>query len=82
MNVSAIRMCSLSPNIKENATLKSFGVNQKTIWVWRKRFNLGKNHLASLIPSSTRPKNTRKMEVDLRIIDYIRKLRESHYRLG
>ena len=46
----------------EKATLKAFGVNRKTIWVWRKRFNLGRNQLSSLIPSSTKPKTTRRME--------------------
>jgi len=66
----------------EKVTLKAFGVNRKTIWVWRKRFNLGRNQLASLIPSSTKPKTTRRMEVDLRIIEYIKSLRETHYRLG
>jgi len=66
----------------EKATLKAFGVNRKTIWVWRKRFNLGRNQLSSLIHSSTKPKNTRRMEVDLRIIEYIKTLRETHYRLG
>jgi len=66
----------------EKATLKAFGVNRKTIWVWRKRFNLGRNQLSSLIPSSTKPKTNRRMEVDLRIIEYIKTLRETHYRLG
>ncbi len=66
----------------EKATLKAFGVNRKTVWVWRKRLNLGKNQLASLVPSSTKPKTTRRMEVDLRVIEYIKDLGESHYRLG
>ncbi|MGB9637599.1 MAG: integrase core domain-containing protein, partial [Microgenomates group bacterium] len=66
----------------EKATLKAFGVNRKTIWVWRKRFNSGRNQLSALISSSTRPKTIRRMEVDLRIIKYIKSLRETHYRLG
>ena len=27
----------------EKATMKAFGVNRKTIWVWRKRLKLGRN---------------------------------------
>ena len=66
----------------EKAILKTFGVNRKTIWVWRKKLNLGRNQLAALIPFSTKPKTTRRMEVDLKIIEYIKTLRETHYRLG
>jgi len=66
----------------EKATLKAFGVNRKTVWVWRKRLKQGRNQLSSLIPSSTKPKTTRRMEVDLRIVEYIKSLRETYYRLG
>jgi hypothetical protein len=48
----------------------------------RKRFNLGRNQLTASIPSSTKPKTKRRMEVDLRIIEYIKSLRENHSQLG
>jgi len=66
----------------EKATLKAFGVNRKTIWVWRKKLKQGRNQLFSLVPFPTKPKTARRMEVNLRIIEYIKSLRETYYRLG
>ncbi len=65
----------------EKATLKAFGVNRKTIWVWRKRLSLT-GHLSTLVPYSTRPKTVRRMTTDERIVNYIKHLREKHPRLG
>ncbi len=65
----------------EKATLKAFGVNRKTIWVWRKRLSLT-GHLSALVPCSTRPKTVRRMTTDERIVNYIKYLREKHPRLG
>ena len=77
-----LRILEFYQEYGEKATLKAFGVNRKTIWVWRKRLKQGRNQLFSLVPFSTKPKTTRRMEVDLRIIEYIKSLRETYYRLG
>lgn len=66
----------------EKATQEAFGVDRKLLYIWRKRFNLSQRRLSSLIPTSTRPKQVRASNIDIRIISYISFLRENHYRLG
>lgn len=66
----------------EKATLEAFGVDRKLIYIWRKRLKTSGNQLFSLIPSSTKPKNTRRSPVDPKVVEYIKNLREEHPRLG
>jgi len=77
-----IKDFGIQKQYEERSTLKIFRVNRKTIWILRKRFNLGRNQLTASIPSSTKPKTKRRIEVDLRIIEYIISLRETHCHLG
>ena len=35
-----LRILEFYQEYGEKATLKAFGVNRKTIWVWRKRFKI------------------------------------------
>jgi len=64
------------------ATLDAFGVDRKLIYVWRQKLRLNGKKPSALVPESTAPKTRRQMETDLRIIDFIKNLREHHYRLG
>ena len=64
----------------EPATKEAFGVSRKTIWVWRKRLEMGHRHLAVLTPTSTKPKTLRSMETDPRLVAYIRTQREQYPR--
>lgn len=66
----------------EKTTKEAFGVNRKTIFVWKERLRDGRNSLASLIPTSTVPKTQRRMTTNPKIISEIRKLREKYPRLG
>ena len=66
----------------EKATKEAFGVDRKLIYVWRKRLEESRGKLSSLIPHSTRPKKVRRMMTDPRIVEFIRKIRERHPRLG
>ena len=66
----------------EKATKEAFGVDRKLIYIWRKRLKKGKGKLSSLAPLSTRPKRTRRMMTEPRIIKFIKNLREQHPRLG
>lgn len=66
----------------EEATRQAFGADRKLIYTWRKRLKSGYNHLSSLVPSSTRPKQVRRMVTDERILEYIRKLRKQIPRIG
>lgn len=64
------------------ATLDAFGVDRKLVYVWRQRLRLNKQKPSALVPESTVPKTKRQMEVDPRLISFIKELREKHYRLG
>ena len=66
----------------ERTTKEAFGVNRKTIYVWKRRLNLSNGKLAGLIPSSTRPHLTRRMTTNPKIVSFIKSLREKHPRLG
>jgi transposase InsO family protein len=66
----------------ESETKEVFGVGRKTIFVWKKKLSSSQGKLTSLIPISTKPINVRGMQIDLRIISFIRTLREAHPRLG
>lgn len=70
------RILSFYDTYGEHATVEAFGVDRKTIYVWRKRLDRGYNHLIVLIPTSTLPKTLRRMRVDSRIVSYIRSQRE------
>ncbi|MBI5465499.1 transposase [Candidatus Gottesmanbacteria bacterium] len=64
------------------ATKKAFKVSKTTVYRWKKTLADNQGKLASLLPKSTKPEHLRRMETDLRIVEYIRKLREEHFRLG
>lgn len=64
------------------ATISAFNVCKSTIYKWKSMYLRSKKDLNSLVPESTRPKITRKSEVDIRVIEYIREQRELHPRLG
>lgn len=66
----------------ESETKEAFGVDRKTIFVWKKRLNSSQGKLTSLIPTSTKPINARGMETDPRVVTFIKTLREAHPRLG
>lgn len=66
----------------ERATREAFGVNRKTIYIWRKRLNEAKGNLASLKPYSAAPKRVRCIQVDPKVLSFLKILREDHPNLG
>ena len=66
----------------EAQSRKYFGVNRKTIHVWKKKLAASGQHLDALGVHSTRPKRVRRMTTDPQVLAYIRQLREDHPRLG
>jgi transposase InsO family protein/transposase-like protein len=66
----------------EKITQEAFGVNRKTIFVWRKRLKESRNSISSLIPSSTTPHSKRTMTTDLKVISFIKDLRMKYPCLG
>lgn len=75
-----MRIISFYDRYGERATKEAFGANRKTIHVWKKRIRHGNQHLVALTPQSTRPVNPRGMQVDIRLVTYIRNERERYSR--
>lgn len=76
-----LRILSFYEEFGEKTTKKAFGIDRKTIWVWKKKLNNNK-HISSLIPSSTRPTHSRSMQTAPHVVSFIKALRINHPRLG
>lgn len=64
------------------AALKAFPVKRSTVFNWQKIFVENGKNLSSLVPRSSRPKNTRRMQTHPLVLAEICRLRRKHYRLG
>jgi len=64
------------------ATQEAFGVSRQVIHTWKKRLDKARGHLLALTPKSTRPKRTRIMQTDWRVVQFIRTVRDEHPGLG
>ncbi len=64
------------------STQGAFKVSRATIYRWRKEFKESDGRLQSLIPKSRAPKRKRQMQTDNRVLEFIRSIRQLHYRIG
>ncbi len=64
------------------ATMDAYGVSRATIFRWKKKLKDSKGDITSLIPKSRAPKRKRQMEASTEVIEFIRKTRKEHPRLG
>jgi transposase InsO family protein len=64
------------------ATLAAFPVKRSTVFLWQKKLIESGGNLSSLIPASSRPHTTRKMQTHPLVLAEICRLRKKHYRLG
>lgn len=64
------------------STTEAFGIGKSTLYDWKRDFERSGKKLSSLIPKSTRPKRYRQTEVDYRLIEVIRVMREKHHNLS
>lgn len=64
------------------ATLDAYGVSRRTLFRWKKRVKDQGGRIEALIPDSTCPHTKRKMSTHVKIISYIKKLREDIPHLG
>lgn len=64
------------------AAVEAFGVSRRTYFVWQKTLRDNQGKLVSLVPKSTRPKRTRQMVVDERLLELIKQVREEYGRIG
>jgi transposase InsO family protein len=56
----------------------AFGVPRSTIFGWRKMFEKSGKKISSLIPVSTRPINVRQMDLNSKLLEFIRAMREKY----
>jgi transposase InsO family protein len=64
------------------STIEAFKVSKPTIYRWRKRYIESFRNPASLVPKSRCPHNKRTMQVDYRIVEFIKELRQKRWRIG
>ena len=64
------------------ATLGAFKISRRTLFRWRSRYIKSKRRITALIPGSTKPTRTRRMNTNTLILEFIKKIREVHPRIG
>jgi hypothetical protein len=63
------------------SAVSAFGVSRRSYFRWKKQLST-RARLADLVPISTRPKRTRRMIVDDRLVLFIKELRNEYGRVG
>lgn len=64
------------------AVVDAFHISRRTYFVWQKTLNDNQGKLVSLVPKSTRPKRTRQMVLDARLLTLIEQLRREYGSIG
>lgn len=64
------------------SAISAYGISRRTYYYWLHSFQGTKGKLSSLVPKSTRPHTTRRMEVDPSLLLFIRGVREEYGRIG
>lgn len=62
--------------------IDAFSVGKSTLYDWKKAFEESGKRLVSLVPQSTRPQHTRRMETDWRLVEFIKVMRTTHGNVG
>ena len=63
-------------------TKKAFGVSKTSLYRWKREFEKSRGKLISLVPKSTRPKTTRRMTTDWRLVEFIKQMRIEYGNIG
>lgn len=64
------------------ASIDAFSISKTTLYRWKKEYEISKKRLSSLIPKSTKPKTTRRMLTDPRLVELIKYLRQNYGNIG
>lgn len=64
------------------ATLAAFPIGRSSVYSWQKKLKTSEGRLSSLVPKTTKPHNTRRMQTHPLVLAEICRLRKEHYRLG
>ena len=65
-----------------NPALDAFKVRKSTLYDWKKAYEESHKRLVSLVPRSTKPCRTRRMETDWRLVEFIREMRIEYGNVG
>lgn len=65
-----------------DSTKQAFKVSRASVYRWRKQFNDSGGKLQSLVPKSTTPRRKRTMLTDIKILEFIKSIRQMHPRIG
>lgn len=60
------------------AAIAAFNLKRSTFYLWKKKYLDSGKKLISLVPRSTRPRSVRQMEVDYRLIEFIKSVRKDY----
>lgn len=63
-------------------TMDAFNIKKSCLYNWINVYEKSRKNYLSLIPKSTRPKRTRRMLTDVRLIEFIRVMRETYGNVG
>lgn len=64
------------------AAVSAFAVPKSTLFDWKQAYEVSGKRLNSLVPVSTRPKKTRRMVTDPRLVEFIRSIRQEYGRVS
>lgn len=64
------------------SAVNAFGVKKSTLYDWRKAFVTSQKRLVSLVPKSTRPHRVRQMQVNPKILSFIKAVRQQYGKVG
>lgn len=64
------------------ATLEAFRLKRSTYFYWKKKYEDSGKRLVALVPQSTRPNTVRKMEVDWKLVKFIKQTRKEYGNVG
>lgn len=60
------------------AAASAFSLKKSIIFKWKRDFEKSQKRLISLVPKSTRPKHTRFMQTDPRLVNLVKEIREEY----
>jgi transposase len=83
-DVAAFRMHVITHYYKYGlrSTLDAFNLKKSTFHTWKRTYEKNGSRVIALVPQKTRPKHTRVMQTDARIITFIKGMREEHGNIG
>jgi transposase InsO family protein len=65
-----------------DSTKQAFKVSRASIYRWKKQYQDSGSRWLSLVPQSRKPHRKRQMATDPKVLEFIKSMRQCHYRIG